>query len=177
MLIIIKTADSRDIEALSELAKRSYSHAFGHTMKSESLSKYLKTNCSEAYFENTLKNDVILTAETQGQLVGYVKFGNPGFEFEGITEQDQELQRLYVDPDFKRKGIGKALLQASLDNSRLSSAKRIYLKVNPHNKAAITLYENFGFQIVGKTVFTIDSQVIGQDLVMARISGCFPETV
>ncbi len=166
--MFIRKATIEHVQDLARLAKRSYSHAFGHTMEPEQLRIYLSMNCSTYYFEKSLKSDTVLFAENDGHMLGYVTFGDIGFEFEGTARQDQELHRLYVDPSFQGKGIGKGLLKDALDDPRLLSVASIYLKVNAQNDVAISLYRTFGFEVIGKAEFVVDSHVLNLDLVMAR---------
>lgn len=50
----------------------------------------------------------------------------------------------------RRKGIGKLLLRAALDEARAGGARRAFLEVRESNDAAQTMYEAFGFRITGR---------------------------
>ncbi len=52
-------------------------------------------------------------------------------------------------PEWRRKGIGSALLAEMLRWARRQGAYKITLQVWPHNEAAIALYEKFGFEREG----------------------------
>ena len=52
---------------------------------------------------------------------------------------------LMVAVTHRRRGIGTALLDAAVDWARRSSVRKLELHVFPWNKAAIALYERFGF--------------------------------
>jgi RimJ/RimL family protein N-acetyltransferase len=56
---------------------------------------------------------------------------------------------LMVAKDARRQGVGKALLEASVEWARASGVRKIELHVFPWNEPAITLYERFGFQREG----------------------------
>lgn len=75
------------------------------------------------------------------------------------TERDQELKKLYVLSDHQGRGIGKSLLDATLNTPRLRHAKNIYLDVWYKNKGARKLYESYGFKVINDTT---------QDLIMVR---------
>jgi ribosomal-protein-alanine N-acetyltransferase len=57
------------------------------------------------------------------------------------------LMNIAVDPASRRRGIGKALLEALLQ--RAGREEPYTLEVRPSNTPAITLYEQFGFRSAG----------------------------
>ena len=56
---------------------------------------------------------------------------------------------LMVAASHRRRGIGRALLEASAQWARESGVRKLELHVLPHNTAAIALYEAFGFRREG----------------------------
>ena len=58
------------------------------------------------------------------------------------------LSRLYVHPSSQRRGLGRALLSASID--AFPAARCIDLEVEPENLQAITFYRSEGFSITGQ---------------------------
>lgn len=168
--MIIEKAKKSDLKALAATAMATYSDAFGHTFRPVDLALYLAKNFSETYFAEHLNKDTILVAKEKGNTVGYVQFGAVRIMVEAATNRDQELQRLYVLPDFQRQGIGRSLINAALEHPRLAHAENIYLDVWDQNFSAQKLYKSYGFEIVGRNPFIIDSRVVGYDLVMIRKS-------
>ena len=56
---------------------------------------------------------------------------------------------LMVARDYRRRGAGRALLEAAVEWARASGVSKVELHVFPHNEAAIKLYESFGFEREG----------------------------
>ncbi len=54
-----------------------------------------------------------------------------------------------VHPDFRGRGIGRALVEAALDRLRRAGAGCVKLEVRPTNIPAVRLYEKLGFRRVG----------------------------
>jgi RimJ/RimL family protein N-acetyltransferase len=56
---------------------------------------------------------------------------------------------LMVAADHRRLGIGRALLDRTVEWARANGVAKLELHVFPHNEAAIALYEAFGFDREG----------------------------
>lgn len=60
------------------------------------------------------------------------------------------ITNIAVHPATRRRGIGRALLQTVLDEARGRGLRLVVLEVRPSNHEARTLYESFGFRVVGR---------------------------
>ncbi|HVB02389.1 MAG TPA: GNAT family N-acetyltransferase [Chitinophagaceae bacterium] len=56
-----------------------------------------------------------------------------------------ELQKMYLQPQARGKGLGVLLLNQCLDFARQSGFKQCYIETMPELQAAIRLYTSFGF--------------------------------
>jgi ribosomal protein S18 acetylase RimI-like enzyme len=162
----IRPATLRDVPALSALAKRTWSDAFGDSINPEDEAVELETRRSGTYFIKALREQTILVAEADGTLVGYVQFGDVGIPEVEVQPGDQGLQRIYVDAALQGRGLGRRLMNAALEHPRLKGASRVFLTVWEKNERAVRLYESLGFQRFGTTIVTIGSTEVGEDLVM-----------
>jgi diamine N-acetyltransferase len=163
---IIRPAQLTDVPALADLAKRTWSDAFGSSVSPEEETAELEKTRSETYFADALQRDTILVAGSDEKLLGYVQFGDvdtPGVE---VRPGDQELHRVYVETALHRQGVGRRLMNSALEHPRLAGAGRIYLTVWEKNERAISLYESLGFRRVGTTTVTIGAGEVAEDLVM-----------
>lgn len=61
-----------------------------------------------------------------------------------------ELANLAVTPSSRRRGIGGALLDATLDDARKRGSNQIFLEVREGNDSARKLYRARGFEEVGR---------------------------
>jgi GNAT superfamily N-acetyltransferase len=98
---------------------------------------------------------IILAAEENREILG-VAFGrtNKG----GVSW----LGFLGVTPSFQSKGIGKALLQRYLEESKRQGSHKVSLNTAPQLKPAIRLYTGMGFLPEG----LYRRHVYGQDLII-----------
>jgi [ribosomal protein S18]-alanine N-acetyltransferase len=60
------------------------------------------------------------------------------------------ITNVAVRPNMRRQGIARALLSSVIDNARARAFKIVVLEVRPSNHHAVTLYESFGFKVVGR---------------------------
>lgn len=83
-------------------------------------------------------------AEVDGEAVGLLRCR--------LTQSDPPLgfiQTMWVEPRFRRRGIGSQLLTFGLNWLRDRGAGAIELDVNERNEAALDLYRSFGFEFTG----------------------------
>jgi ribosomal protein S18 acetylase RimI-like enzyme len=73
--------------------------------------------------------------------------------------EDCWLEDLFVESAARGSGLGRALVQATLDRARERGCRRVELDVNTENAPALALYRALGFE-TGKEG--------GQDLLMRR---------
>ena len=108
----------------------------------------------------------VLVAHVKGALAGYVKVGRPTEV--ASNAHVQMVQGLTVDEAFRRRGVGRALLDAAVIEARARGARRLTLRVLSHNEAAIALYESVGFVVEGaqREEFFLDGRYV-DDVLMA----------
>ena len=99
---------------------------------------------SAAMFWNELANGNHYLAAFDGEdLVGY-----GGLAVTGPTEA--WVNNIAVRRDHQRRGIGRLLLESLLEHARSQGARAVLLEVAADNKPAQTLYDTYGFAIVGR---------------------------
>ena len=97
----------------------------------ESAPKEAFVSLQNCYKEEKLFDSIILVAEKDNELVGFIAFTN------------EEITWLYIDPKFFRKGYGKKLLSFAL--SKILRPVKVTVLIN--NIRAINLYKGLGFTV------------------------------
>lgn len=117
----------------------------------------INENCVvHTLYENFIENEqnCILIAENNEKIIGYL-YGfvqNGGDAYIDIVTQ---LDAMFVDEDYRKLGVGNALIDEFKKWSKQQSAKYIELKVCNNNDNAISLYKKNGFKNV-KTIMSLE---------------------
>ena len=62
-----------------------------------------------------------------------------------LVVDEAHIATIATHPDFRRQGIGEKLLLTALLAARAEGARRAFLEVRASNRAAMELYEKYGF--------------------------------
>jgi len=63
---------------------------------------------------------------------------------------EAHIATIATHPDFRRQGIAKGLLIESLNSACAEGAQSALLEVRAGNEAALKMYEDIGFEVVGR---------------------------
>jgi len=139
---LIRNAQNSDINAMAALeAAEPMGSQWSATNLKEDLSKSGAT---------------VLDSEKSGVFAGHA--------VAWMIAGDLEIMTIAVHPDYRRQGIGGALLAALLASEGHNSA---FLEIRESNKAAMRLYQKSGFEIIGRrTAYYRD----GEDALLMRLN-------
>jgi ribosomal-protein-alanine N-acetyltransferase len=85
---------------------------------------------------------LVCEGEPNGRLLGFLAARQ--------AADEAEILNIAVLPDFRRKGVASALLQAALDGFRRSAIARVFLELRESNLPARNLYNRYGFVPSGR---------------------------
>jgi [ribosomal protein S18]-alanine N-acetyltransferase len=88
-------------------------------------------------------NTCYLIAEEDGALVGYAGLMAPR------GAETAEVHTVTVTEDHRRRGIGRRMLVALLEEAAARGASEVFLEVRVDNPAAQDLYRSLGFETIG----------------------------
>jgi putative acetyltransferase len=94
-------------------------------------------------FEET-PGSVYYVAEYNNELVG----GGGIFPSPGLPEGTCELVKMYLLKKVRGLGLGRMLIQRSLDFAKAYGYKQVYLETMPELKLALKAYEKLGFTYI-----------------------------
>ena len=89
---------------------------------------------------------VILVADRDGDVLGYTYAGVEGNDYMALRGPAGVLYDIVVDPGHRQQGVGRLLLDATLDALKGRGAPRVVLSTAEKNDAAQRLFDRAGFR-------------------------------
>ncbi len=83
-------------------------------------------------------------------LVGWQKEEIAGFIAGRRVVGEGEILNLAVKPQYRRQGVGRALMKALLEAFAREAVDQVFLEVRQSNEGAIAFYRGLGFREVGR---------------------------
>ena len=137
-MLIIRTLTTHDTEALEQVRQYFRNYA-----------AWLGVDLSFQNFEQEMASLPGSYGEPQGRLFFAEFSGRPagcvGIRPVPDSEGTCEMKRLYVDPEARGKGVGRALALAAIKAARRIGYRRLLLDTLPSMRMAVKLYRELGF--------------------------------
>jgi ribosomal protein S18 acetylase RimI-like enzyme len=153
----IRYGTTDDANMLAEFGAKAFYDSFAKDNSEENMRLHLKRTYSPEIQLSELTNPdaIFLIAEIEGEAAGYVKINlnNRDNSVKGI--KTVEIERIYAAQEQIGKGIGKSLMQASIQEARRRGYDSLWLGVWEENRRAIEFYKKWGFKEVGTHVFML----------------------
>lgn len=134
--IVIRTAQESEAEQLSDLILRS--------KRSNGYDDVFMALCVEELrvTAERLRDELFWVAQAEdGELCGCTSLRISSGEARG------EVRNFFVDPSWKRKGVGKQLWSVLLEAARAARLRKLHLDADP---SAVSFYEAMGFRLKGE---------------------------
>lgn len=156
-----RTATKSDITLIRELAEKSWKDAYAEILSPQQIDYMLREMYSVQEISSQLDHpdyhyDLMIWDE---HVVGFMGFQNH------YSPQTTKLHRLYLLPEAKGKGIGKAALNLLKQQVATTSDQRIILNVNKYNTAQ-HIYQSQGFELIDEVVVDIGNGFVMDDFIM-----------
>ena len=121
------------------------------------------TEVFEGYIARSLREEVDRIADYYGEKDGAFWVAVEGtqvvgmFGLEPSSTDAMELRRMYVNPDARRRGIARRMLQLAEDECHRRNRPRMELSTSEVQGAALCLYRNSGYELVREEVVVAES--------------------
>jgi ribosomal protein S18 acetylase RimI-like enzyme len=97
-----------------------------------------------AQLEDTDK--AVLVAEDDGSVIGYAYAAIEGYDYMALRGPAGVLHDIIVNPEYRGRGVGRLLLDATLEFFRSRGVPRVVLSTAERNEAAQRLFASMGFR-------------------------------
>ena len=168
--LIIRPATLSDRALIRSISERTWPSTYGHIISQEQIDFMLEWMYSDASLEKQMNTGCsFYIANLNGDDVGFCSV-SPEEEENNSTEKvagakPHKLNKLYVLPIAQGTGVGKALLNKSIDVAKASGSSSLFLQVNKQNDA-YTFYLKHGFVKEQEFKFDIGNGFFMDDYVM-----------
>ncbi|HEY9225660.1 MAG TPA: GNAT family N-acetyltransferase [Gemmatimonadaceae bacterium] len=89
---------------------------------------------------------IVLVAELDGHIVGYTYAGVEGIDYMSLRGPAGVLYDIVVDPSYRERGVGRMLLDATINALASRGAPRVVLSTAAQNASAHRLFAHAGFR-------------------------------
>jgi ribosomal-protein-alanine N-acetyltransferase len=114
--------------------------------------KILPENYTPGFFLELYRNypKTFIVAEVEGRIVGYVMCRiERAISLRGFLTRGHVVS-IAVLPNYRRRGIGTALMEKAMEGMIEYGAKEAYLEVRTSNIPAMNLYRKLGFRVTNR---------------------------
>ncbi len=88
----------------------------------------------------------VLVADDKGDVIGYTYAAIEGYDYMALRGPAGILHDIIVDPEHRGRGVGRLLLNATLEFFRSRVVPRVVLSTAVQNEAAQRLFASMGFR-------------------------------
>lgn len=150
-----------DYEKIAALAQRVWHYTYDPLIGTEQTAYMIKKFQSADALESAIRDSgyIYRMAVTEERLAAYC----------GVCPEPEGavfLSKVYVDPQFQRQGLAKALILHFAKDYAAQGFSRMYLTVNKGNENAIKAYKKLGFHFSGTLVTDIGGGFVMDDNTM-----------
>lgn len=167
---IIKTAAPPDASRLAKLAEKTFRQAFAALNNKEDFETYV----ADSFTEDKIKSEILdpissfFIAIIEDQWAGYAKLCKSPPPECGLPLPAIELSRLYSLKQYWGCGVGPALMEKCMEDSRDKAFKSIWLSSWEKNSQGNAFYSKNQFEIAGSKTFALGSD-IQRDHIFAKV--------
>ena len=150
--------DFRQLEPFAaSIWEQHYTPIIGADQVAFMLDKY---QSAQAMFDQFLAGYKYALVICAGQKAGY-------FAYDGKAEKDVFISKLYIHKDFRRRGLGRRILDFISKEAKALGCTAMTLSVNKDNSESIQFYTANGFQMIKAQKVAIGEGFYMDDYVMS----------
>lgn len=169
MSIHLQKITKNNVQDLQEVSIQTFTETFKDNNSEKSLNDYLNTAYELTKLEKELENphSEFYFAYFNNELAGYLKININDAQSEKMGENALEVERIYIKKSFKRRVIGRHLIETAEQLAKKYQKNLMWLGVWEYNPKAIAFYETLGFKVIGAHSFFMGEEE-QTDLIMSK---------
>lgn len=136
--IVIREIEPQDNAQLEQVIRACF-HEFKIPLEGTAFSDKETPKMYESYQNN---NDIYYVIDVNGEIMG----GAGVKPLTGFEAEICEIQKMYFSPKIRGQGYGKLLFEKCMQSAAKLGYHKCYVESAPQLKAAIHIYEHYGFK-------------------------------
>ncbi|MBD0285798.1 MAG: GNAT family N-acetyltransferase [Flavisolibacter sp.] len=170
--ITIRTATKQDAELIADMSRQTFYETFAAQNTKENMDQFLREQFTRQKLmaEVGAPENTFLIAYTGNEPAGYVKLRDANRPVALKAADALEIARIYAVAGKVGTGVGRALMEATLQVARERRKKVLWLGVWEKNERAIRFYQQWGFEKFDECDFRLGSD-IQRDWLMKKVIG------
>ena len=142
-MIDVRAAVPDEADAIADINVRSWRQTYRGIIPDAYLAALDQTAIATRVRDATLRQSATILVAGRPDVCGFSWLSRS--RDDDATGETAEIVAIYVDPDFERRGIGRALVLASCDAARSQGFTHVSLWVVEQNVRARAFYDALGF--------------------------------
>jgi ribosomal protein S18 acetylase RimI-like enzyme len=157
MHITVRDCRSDDLNALQEIAYRTFDDTFAPLNSPSNMKSYLKNAFDHEKLRDELSdsNSLFYFLYIDGRLSGYLKLNEHKSQTEVFDPKSMEIERIYIVKELQGIGSGQILMDKAIEVACARGKSYIWLSVWEKNSKALRFYIKNGFYKMGEHFFTM----------------------
>ncbi|MGV2883968.1 GNAT family N-acetyltransferase [Paenibacillus taichungensis] len=152
-MITIRFVSHEDIPHIQSIAQETWNYTYKGIYSEGYIQNFLSRAYSDENLSRSVERDLqsakrsFLIAEFNGKVAGYAQTRQ-------VKEEEYELLRIYIRPEYHKMGIGKEFIQRF--TQVLKPINKLFAWVGKENHIGRAFYEKSGFKEIEMMIETIE---------------------
>lgn len=161
MNFLLRYATKQAAELVADISRQTFYETFAADNTKEDMDKFLREQFTRGklMMEVGSPENTFLLAYCDDEVAGYVKIRESKAPASLRNNNAMEIARIYTTQNMIGKGVGKVLMQASINVASEKSKEVLWLGVWEKNQRAIDFYTKWGFEKFDETHFLLGNDV------------------
>lgn len=169
MTVKLTKCNLEDLKILQEISIETFKNTFEAQNSPENMKAYQEKAFNSQQLEMELANiySEFFFVYYNNEVVGYLKINTNDAQSEVMGDTSLEIERIYIKNKYQKHGLGKYLINKSIEIAIERSKKEIWLGVWEKNENAIAFYKEMGFVQTGSHSFYMGDEE-QTDIIMVK---------
>lgn len=169
--LTIREATVNDAVLIADISHETFYETFAPSNTKENIEKFLNYQFTKGKLitEVGMPDNTFFLAYNGKQIAGYVKLRDASVPAQLRNMNALEIARIYSVTSMIGKGVGKLLMETSIQFARQQQKEVVWLGVWEKNYRAIEFYTKWGFTIFSETDFLLGDDIQKDYLMLKKI--------